>query len=127
MTRPSPLMMPQHRAVAPPANVVTEIHADEHAKNVRPGIVSELIVHDGVVKAKHLTPGMKVRAFLHGEPRGSERTVGTVERVNDGAFVKITWDSGQPDAEYKAAYRFFSQDLYGTTIMVRRRGFVPFD
>lgn len=127
MTRPSPLMMPQHRAVAPTANVATEITGDQHGKTVRPGIVSELVVHDGVVKAKHLTPGMKVRAFLHGAPRGSERIVGTVERVNDGALVKITWASGQPDAEYKAAYRFFSEDLCGTTIMVRRRGFVPFD
>lgn len=57
-----------------------------------------------IYKAAHVKPGMKVQAFLHGEARGSVRTIDTVERVGD--VIVLTFSSKHPSAEYKPAYRF---------------------
>lgn len=74
--------------------------------------------HDGIVKAKHLgsVKGQEVRAYLNGAPRGGVRVVGSVERIDDGAMVRITWSSAHTPSEHKAAYRWFVPSLVGTPI-----------
>lgn len=64
---------------------------------------------DNVVKAKAVKPGMVVRAWLHGGPRGGEYTVLNVRPVKNGSQVHIEFvkPCQRPDGEYKAAYRFF--------------------
>lgn len=60
-----------------------------------------------VVKTKNLRPGSKVRHFLNGQVVGLERQVGTCTKIDDGFEWAVTWASGQPDATYKAAYRWY--------------------
>lgn len=75
--------------------------------------------HDGIVKAKHLesvAKGLEVRAYLNGAPRGGVRVVESVERLGDGATVRITWSSAHAPSEHKAAYRWFVPSLVGTPI-----------
>jgi len=97
---------------------------------VRPGMVETLdenVTHDGVVKAKHLKPGQRVRPFVNGKARGGERIVGSTERVQGGAYVKITWASPHSPSEHKAAYRWFDQSLVGTPVVVLKPGFVSYE
>lgn len=88
--------------------------------------VEQVIVHDGVIRAKHLKPGQVVRAWLHGEPRGGERQVESVESIEGGAMVRITWATEHPVSEVKAAYRYHDKTLEGqrTVKRVRQRSFV---
>lgn len=109
--RPNPLSV---FGAAPRTQVAAVLDPAGTAKIVRPGLIPT--EHDGVVKAKHLKDGQTVRAYLHGEPRGGERTVRTVNKIDDGAFVEIEWASGHPTATYKAAYRWHDAALAGTII-----------
>lgn len=138
---PSPTLMPQFKVPAAPAcptavdltktpaippkptAVVADLEADTTAKIVRPGTREVTIEgqHDGVVKAKHLVEGQEVRAWLHGGPKGSVRTVDTVTRSEDGATVTVTFSSPHPTTEYKAAYRFFDEALVGTPVFTKTR------
>lgn len=111
-TPPNPATVFANRKIE--TQVVADLTPSDHVKIVRPGRITGH--HDGVVKAKHLKPGQTVRAFLHGEARGGERTVGTVKRIEDGAFVEVEWSSGHPTATYKAAYRWYDEKLAGKTI-----------
>lgn len=82
----------------------------------KPAVVADLTVETTtpeptVLKAKELLAGMTVRAWLHDAPRGTERTVESVERLEDGAVVRVAFsDTNLTEAEkvrdYKAAYRF---------------------
>jgi hypothetical protein len=85
---------------------------------VRPGLREQVVevLHDGVIKAKTLKSGQKVRAFLHGAPRGGERTVSKVTRSQDGATVIVEFSSPHPTTEYKAAYRFYDATLVDTVV-----------
>lgn len=78
--------------------------------------------HDGVVKSKHLKKGQVVRAWNseHG-PRGGERTVESIERLGDGAMVRVHWSSAHAPSEHKAAYRWFDAALAGTSLPKPRR------
>lgn len=111
MTNPNPLSVFGQKVQT---QVTADLTSAAPIKIVRPGRITD--THDGVIKAKHLKPGQTVRAFLHGEPRGGERTVGKVTRIDDGAFVEIEWASGQPTATYKAAYRWHDESLANTTV-----------
>jgi hypothetical protein len=131
MSTPNPLTMPKQKGVLFVKPVAPEVLAvlDEVSPAVtiqdvqgpvRPGVRETVVVtqHDGVIKAKNAKPGMTVRAYLHGEPRGGERVIDTVERIDDGAMVRIAFASPHPVTEYKAAYRFFVEDLVGTEVKV---------
>lgn len=98
--------------------VAAETEGGAPARTVRPGLIQKRVevTHDGIVKAKHLQPGQVVRAYIKGEPRGGVRVVESVERLDDGAFVEVTFSSDDPTTVYKAAYRFFVADLVGTTL-----------
>lgn len=98
--------------------LVAEVEPEHDAKIVRPGLrtVTEYVEHDGVVKAKHLKEGMEVRAFLHGAPRGGKRVVKSIERIDDGAQVRVEFSSPHPTTDYKAAYRFHVEALVGTPV-----------
>ena len=129
-TTPSPSVMPKFkRPTEPEAPVVEErIVAEFQPKTgsrVRPGFTVQIVEkpHDGVIKAKQLVkmePGTVVRAFLHGEPRGGERTVETAVPSEDGSVVTVTFSSNDPVTEYKAAYRFYVDALVGTPVQERR-------
>lgn len=109
--------------------IAAPIALAEPGNIVRPGMVEvldESVPHDGVVKAKHLKRGQRVRPFVHGEARGSERIVGRVERIQGGAMVKITWASPHAPEERAASYRFFNEALVGTPSLVRKPGFVAY-
>lgn len=108
---------------APPVHtpvVVAQVQPIEPGQIVRPGYVDaiETSIHDGVVKAKHLQKGQRVRAYLHGKPQGGERIVQNVTRVpdTDGALVEIEWASGHPTSQHKAAYRWHDASLVGTSV-----------
>ncbi len=121
MSAPSPAMMARFKKPATSTNVrtvVADVQADQPAK---PTIVRPGLADDGVRKAKELKPGWEVRAFLHGKPCGGKRTVKSVERIDDGAQVHITWSSAHAPADYKAAYRFYVEAL------VREPGFVAYE
>jgi len=100
------------------------------AKVVRPGLVDAeaYVIHDGVVKTKHLEPGMHVRPFLHGQPRGGERVVKSVTKVEDGAMWHVEFESAHVDQPYKAAYRWYCEALDGATVSrtVKQPAFVPY-
>lgn len=114
-TTPNPAQVFGSRKIEAPQTAITAVvEPSDHSKLVRPGLVTSQ--HDGVVKAKQLKPGQKVRAFLQGAPRGAERVVGKVTRLGDGAMVQIEWASGQPTSEYKAAYRWHDASLEGSPI-----------
>ena len=86
MSVPNPTML---AALANKKRQAALVETNTKAKVVRPGLVESQVhsIHDGVVKAKHLKPGMTVRPYLHGEPRGAERTIASVTRIGDGATV----------------------------------------
>ncbi|NUS02010.1 MAG: hypothetical protein HOV97_05535 [Nonomuraea sp.] len=116
-------------ALPPRPQIVAPISLDEPGTIVRPGMIEVLdddLKHDGAVKAKHLKRGQRVRPLVHGEPRGSERVVGKVERIQGGAFVRITWASPHAPEERKAAYRFHDESLVGGPVIVRKPGFVAY-
>lgn len=98
--------------------VVADTQPEQDAKIVRPGLrtVTEYVEHDGVVKAKHLKEGMRVRAYLHGKACGGERVVKSVQRSEDGSMVRVEFSSPHPTTDYKAAYRFYVADLAGTLV-----------
>jgi hypothetical protein len=141
-TVPNPSIMA--RFVRPVTVAAAPVEPTDPGRIVRPGLVdtvSDTAVHDGVVKAKHLKPGMEVRPFLHGEPRGSVRTVATVKHIRgkdaeeagleDGAFVEITYSSQHPhdtgDRRKKAAYRFHDASLAGTPLVVKTPALVAYE
>lgn len=121
---------------------------------VRPGtveVLSDTEVHDGVVKAKTLQRGQRVRPWLHGEAKGSERVVDKVRSLKPeeaadllnkagtlkepieakdlraGDYVYITWASAHVDEIRKAAYRFFDADLKGTPLVVKQAALVAYE
>lgn len=133
MTVPTPSTIFANRKApvvpAPPARTAAPIDVNEPGTIVRPGMVEVLdenVTHDGVVKAKHLQRGQRVRPYVRGQARGSERVVGSVERTQGGAFVKITWASPHSPEERAASYRFFDEALVGTPMVVRKPGFVAY-
>lgn len=67
---------------------------------------SEPAVEPTIIKALALRRGMVVRAWLHGEARGSEYTIKSAKR--DGGVVHVEFEQPcqRPDSDYKAAYRF---------------------
>lgn len=119
MTVPNPSVMARLKAKPVVKAIVVDVTPSQPAKGlVRPGFetVVHIDAHDGVIKAKHVKKGMKVRAYVHGKPSGGERVVDTVERSKDGSMVTISFSSPHPTTEYKAAYRFFVQTLVGTPV-----------
>lgn len=122
-TIPSPAMFAVRKPVTLTARpvVAAEVEGAAPARTVRPGLIQKRVEvhHDGIVKAKHLQPGQVVRAYLKDAPRGGERTVESVERLEDGALVRVTFSSDHPTTDYKAAYRFFVADLVGATVRHR--------
>ena len=129
-TIPSPSLMAKFKKPVMPTNtthstesvqttaVIVAEHDPSKPKRTRPGIVQQRVevIHDGVIKAKQLEPGMMVKAYLHGSPKGGERVVGSVERVGDGATVMVTFSSPHPATEYAAAYRFHCEALVGSAV-----------
>lgn len=112
-----------------PPQISAPIALEEPGNIVRPGMVEvldESVPHDGVVKAKHLRRGQRVRPYVHGEARGSERIVGKVERIQGGSFVRITWASPHAPEERAASYRFFDEALVGTPSLVSKPAFVAY-
>jgi hypothetical protein len=124
-TIPSPSVMAKFKAPVATEVVVADVQPVDPGTTVRPGLRDEVqaLAHDGVVKTKHLQPGQVVRAFAHGEPRGGERVIESIERLDDGAMVLVTFSSPHPPTEYKAAYRWYDASLEGATI--RRTRQVP--
>lgn len=123
----TPLAMPKKPATltAKPlgsdavVHLITQNTPESPAKQtLRPGLVEQTteVLHDGIVKAKHIQPGQTVRAWLHNKPCGSERVVASVERIEDGEFVLVTFSTAHPDSTVKAAYRYFVADLVGTVV-----------
>jgi hypothetical protein len=106
------------------------IDADGKAKVVRPGLVAEQVqvIHDGVVKTKHLMPGMSVRPWVYGAARGAERVISKVTRIEDGAMWTVECESGFDPQERPAAYRWYCEALDGATVTktVRKPGLVPY-
>lgn len=128
MSAPTPAIMPKVKSAVA---LAAHIDPEHDARLVRPGTRDVLTydTHDGVVKAKHLKPGMTVRAFLHGRPCGGERVVESVERIDDGAMVRVAFSSPHPATEYKAAYRFYVEELAGQPIpkTVQVPALVPYE
>lgn len=112
------------------ARQAAALNPDEKAKVVRPGLISNEVhvIHDGVFKTKHLTPGMAVRPYLHGQPRGGERVIKAVTRISDGAMWHVEFESLHVDQDYKAAYRWYCEAMDGATVTrtVKQPGFVPY-
>lgn len=137
-TIPNPLaVFGNRKAPAIPARpqVAAPVDLADPGVIVRPGLVPQVladVTHDGVVKAKHLQRGQRVRPFVRdrktGEqaPRGSERIVGSVKRVQGGAFVEITWASAHSTETRPAAYRFHDEALVGGPVVVHAPGFVAY-
>ena len=127
---PSTVFANRKATVLPaPPQIAAPIALEEPGTIVRPGMVKVLdedLLHDGVVKAKHLKRGQRVKPYVHGEARGSERVIGNVERIQGGSMVKITYASPHAPEERKAAYRFFDETLVGTPVVVRKPGFVAY-
>lgn len=111
--RPNPSMMPKQRS-----QVAAEIHPLEPGRVVRPGFIEQVQEgqHDGVEKAKYIKPGQVVQSFLHGQPRGSAKTVATVTMTEDNERVRIEFSSAHPTQEFKPAYRFYVAELAGTVV-----------
>lgn len=129
MSVPNPAMLArvvQRKAEAQAAL----IEPDGKAKVVRPGLVAEQVqvIHDGVVKTKHLEPGMSVRPWIHGAPRGAERVISKVTRVEDGATWLVECESGFDPQEKAAAYRWYCEALDGATVTktIRKHALVPY-
>jgi len=136
MSVPTPAIFANRkRAVTPaapqrPARISATIDLAEPGTIVRPGLVPEIVenIHDGVVKTKHLERGQRVRPYVHGQPRGGERIVANVERLQGGAVVRVTWASLHAPSEHPAAYRWFDESLVGVIVeqIVRKPGFVNY-
>lgn len=128
MSAPNPLMLAALTNKKRQAALVTP---EAKAKVVRPGLVDTEVhvIHDGVVKTKHLTPEMEVRPFLHGEPRGSLRTVKAVTKIEDGAQWHVEFSSAHVDQDYKAAYRWYCEALDGASVSrtIKAPGLVPYE
>lgn len=100
--------------VKPTTTAVVALDEIQPGSLVRPGIVTETTVQAGVIKAKHVQPGMQLRAFLKGEPRGAVRTVESRRWVEDHTMIEVTWteDSPLPHRDvYKPAYRFHGEQI----------------
>ena len=123
-TIPSPALLAAKQPVRTQA-----VEVDTTAQAVRPGIVTEekTVINDGIVKAKNLKPGQVVRPYLNGEARGAAKVVDKVERLGDGAFVRVSYSSAHQTVEVKAGYRFYDESLDGKPekVTVKRPGFVP--
>ena len=123
MTTPSPLFMPPRQTVKTARPVILADLDEATAAipqdvKVRPGLKETVVVtkHDGIIKAKNAEKGQVVRAYLHGQPRGGERVIESVERIEDGAMVRIAFSSPHPTTDYKAAYRFYVAALDGVEV-----------
>lgn len=127
MSVPNPLTIARQAEARRQAAALEE---QAKAKVVRPGLieVTETYIHDGVVKSKNLRKGMVVQPYVHGKPRGSQRTVETVERKGNGAEYHVTFSSAHPEGDFKAAYRWYCPALDGATAhrTVRKPGFVDY-
>lgn len=116
MSTPNPNVMA--RLKRPTIAVAANVNPDSKAKLVRPGLREETVhyPHDGIIKAKALEPGMSVRAYLHDKPCGGVRVVEEVRSINDGAMVRVSFSTPHPTSDYKAAYRFFVEELVGKPV-----------
>lgn len=107
------------------------LEPSEKAKIVRPGLVEAEVhvIHDGVLKTKHLMTGMTVRPYLHGEPRGGERIVKSVTRIEDGAMWHVEFESAHVAQDYKAAYRWYCEAMDGAVVSrkVKKPAFVKYE
>lgn len=128
MSVPNPAILARQ---AEQRRLAAEVAPSDKAKLMRPGTAEVEVpyVHDGVVKTKHLEPGMVVRPFVHGQPRGSERTVKGRTKVDNGAFHDVEFESAHPGQQYKAAYRWYCEALDGmpTSRTVRKPALVPYE
>jgi hypothetical protein len=126
MSAPNPTML----AKVAQRRHAAEIDPNAKAKVVRPGLVVVEVpyIHDGVIKTKHLVPGITVRPFLHGEPRGGERVIKSVTKIDDGATWHVEFASAHVDQDYKAAYRWYCEAIDGATMTrkVRQPALVPY-
>lgn len=134
MSVPTPLSMPKRKPVVlpePPVHkLLVAVDPGDPGKRVTLGTREEVLtvgVHDGVVKTKHLERGQRIRPFVHGQARGSERIVANVTKVEDGEFWRIEWATPHPAQSYKAAYRWFDESLVGTDVQAVHKvpAFVP--
>lgn len=127
ITVPNPLVLAQQ---AEARRQAAQVDAEAKAKVVRPGLVETkvAVIHDGIVKTKHLEAGMVVRPYVHGAPRGGERTIKSAKRLGDGAQWHVEFESAHVDADYKAAYRWYCEALDGATVQrtVKAPGFVEY-
>lgn len=111
---PSPAALANRRLATAPkttpqVQTAVEINLEAHAK-VRPGYRLVIQPHSGIFRAKHLRPGMVVRAWASKTgPRGAEKTVKRVKRIGDGSTYLVEFSSPHPAEERPAAYRFFCQ------------------
>jgi len=119
---PSPLDMPKRKPIAVELPKAAPAKFTGHV--VRPATVTETSTHDGIVKAKHIKPGMVVRPFLHGKAVGKPRTVKSVEFLGENRdSVWVEFEADFEPQNYKPAYRWFVEALVGTPIRTRRAGF----
>jgi len=121
----------QRPVPAPPKRVsIAQVEATDPGVIVRPGLRDEVVstIHSGVVKTKHLERGQRVRPFVHDAPRGGERIVDKVTRLDGGAVVEVEWASAHPTSQHKAAYRWYDESLDGATVehVVKVPGFVSY-
>lgn len=155
---PNPSIMQRFAPQALPQRPVTvsaqPVKPGDPGRIVRPGtveVLSDTETHDGVVKAKTLVLGQRVRPWLHGEPKGGERIVGKIrslkaeeaaellnaagtlkepieaKALKNGDYVQITWASAHVPEIRKAAYRFFDKDLVGTPLVVKQAALVAYE
>lgn len=126
MSAPNPTML----AKVAEKRHVAAIDPNAKAKVVRPGLVEVEVpyIHDGVVKTKQLVPGITVRPHLHGQPRGGERVIKSVTKIDDGAMWHVEFESAHVAQDYKAAYRWYVEALDGATMTrkVRQPALVPY-
>ena len=99
------------------AKLSAHLNPGQAADQVTPA-TTHRVLHDGVVKTKHLRPGQRVRPCIYGVPRSSERTVESVTRLGDGSWCHVTFSSPHPAADFKAAYRWHDASLAGQTIEI---------
>lgn len=131
-TIPTPMIFANRKAPLPEPPVIkvlAVVEPQDPGKVVTLGTRDDVVttVHTGVVKTKHLKRGQRVRPFVHGEARGSERVVGKVTKIDDGAFWHVEWASAHPAQDYRAAYRWFDEALAGADVqhVVKVPAFVP--
>lgn len=128
MSIPNPTMLAH---LADKRRQVAQVDPGQKAKIVRPGLVDTRTysIHDGVFKTKHLKAGMIVRPYLHGQPRGGERIVKSVTKIEDGAMWHVEFESAHAAQDYKAAYRWYCEAMDGATVehTVKTPGLVPYE